>query len=198
MTRASDINLAISLGVDALGFIFYPKSPRGLDLAQAKNLISTLPPFLTAVAVMVNPEVSLVRQILEQLPVQCLQFHGEESPQFCQQFNFPYIKAVPVLSTQSITTALKDYTHATAILLDTPSQNHGGSGKTFDWQQVPKQSDKPLIVAGGLHAGNIRQAIASCHLYAVDVCSGVEVSPGIKDPEKMKSFVNALGDKDVF
>lgn len=197
MTRESDIAAAVSLGVDAVGFIFYPASPRAVTLEQAKSLLTAIPPFVAAVAVLVNPDAALVQQILRELPIHYLQFHGAETPEFCQQFAHPYIKAVPASSPESINQAMQQYTQAKALLVDTPSLQHGGSGQSFNWETVPKHRDKPLILAGGLHAGNIKAAIASCHPYAVDVCSGVEAAPGIKDLEKMKAFITSLGDNHV-
>lgn len=194
MTRATDIATAISLGVDALGFIFYPNSPRALTLEQAKPLMADMPAFVSKVAVVVDPDVDFVKQLLAQLPIHYVQFHGNETAQFCQQFKRPYIKAVAGVSTEAIDQAAQAHPWAAAILIDTPSLKHGGSGQAFDWQLIPKSCSKPLILAGGLTADNVKQAATISQAYAVDVCSGVEVSPGIKSPEKMKLFVNALGD----
>ena len=194
MTRATDIEHAISLGVDAIGFIFYRKSKRYLSVDQAKLLLKGLPAFVDAVGVFVNPDVSFVQQVLSELPIQWLQFHGDETPTFCEQFGRPYIKAVSAASTAVITQAVADYQHAAAILLDTPSINaRGGSGVPFDWQIIPHQLVKPIILAGGLDASNVSAAIATCTPYAVDVCSGIEASAGLKDHEKMTRFVGRCG-----
>lgn len=196
MTRSEDISHAISLGVDALGFIFYEKSSRNISLSDATSLISNLPPFVDAVAVVVNPDVSFVKQIISELSIQCLQFHGEETAAFCDQFGLPYIKAVPAISVDVITAATHEYQHAGAILLDTPSMHsRGGSGVPFDWNMVTQECAKPIILAGGLDAQNVRDAIVTCAPYAVDVCSGVETSAGIKDHEKMSQFVNSVRGK---
>ncbi len=196
MTRERDIAHATSLGVDAIGLIFYPKSSRYVSVEQAKILVQNAPVFLNIVAVLVNPAASLVEQIIRELPVQCLQFHGEESPEFCTQFKKPYIKAIQANSRDFITKLSSQHRHASAILLDTPSAAyHGGTGKVFDWEVIPENSKKPLILAGGLDANNVRKAVTGRSVYAVDVCSGIEVSPGIKDHDKMSQFVNALWGK---
>jgi len=192
MTRVEDIDHAIALGVDAVGFIFYASSTRHVTIELAKTLSKQLPAFVDAVAVFVDSDPSLVQQVITQLPVQYLQFHGHESAEFCSQFDRPYIKAIHATSTQCIENSIKEHQDAVAILLDTPSITHrGGSGKSFDWGIIPQVS-KPIILAGGLDALNVADAVSACSPYAVDVCSGVETSPGIKDWDKMNQFVNAL------
>lgn len=193
MTRAEDISYAVSLGVDAIGVICYVNSPRFVAVNDAKELLKDLPPFVDAVAVFVNPPVSDVLRVLAELPIASLQFHGEESPDFCEQFGRPYIKALPAVSAEFISKALHTYSTAQAILLDTPSEAvRGGSGKVFDWRLMPMGLPKPLIVAGGLSPENVLDAVSLCEPYAVDVCSGVEASKGIKDKEKMNRFVQVL------
>ena len=193
MTRAEDISYAVSLGVDAIGVIFYDKSPRFVAVNDAKELLKDLPAFVDVVAVFVNPTVSDVSLVLSELPIASLQFHGEESPDFCGQFGRPYIKALPAVSAEYISKAIHTYSTAQAILLDTPADAlRGGSGKTFDWGVIPRDLPKPLILAGGLSPENVRDAVNLCEPYAVDVCSGVEASQGIKDKEKMNRFVHVL------
>ena len=193
MTRAEDIAVAAKLGVDAVGFIFHPASPRCVTIAQAQVLLQTVPLFVSPVAVLVNPDKDLVKQILQTLPIAWLQFHGDESPAFCEQFGFPYVKAIPATGRDAIETALRSYHQASALLLDTPNLGkRGGSGVAFDWGIIPPQPSLPLILAGGLTVSNVRQAIAACHPVAVDVCSGVEQSPGLKDHEKMQAFVQEV------
>ena len=193
MTRAEDISYAVSLGVDAIGVIFYDKSPRFVAVNDAKELLKDLPAFVDVVAVFVNPTVSDVSLVLSELPIASLQFHGEESPDFCGQFGRPYIKALPAVSAEYISKAIHTYSTAQAILLDTPADAlRGGSGKTFDWGVIPRDLPKPLILAGGLSPENVRDAVNLCEPYAVDVCSGVEASQGIKDKEKMNRFVDVL------
>ncbi len=193
MTRSEDIAHAISLGVDAVGLIFYPKSTRCVSIAQAKVLLENVPAFVDAVAVVVNPERDLVHQIVEELPIQLLQFHGDESAEFCQQFNKPFIKAIHCDSTEHIEQAAQDFVTARALLLDTPSDGaRGGTGCAFDWKIIPKKVEKPYILAGGLDEFNVLEAIKLCHPFAVDLCSGIEASPGIKDHGKMSRFMQKL------
>lgn len=193
MTRAEDIHYAAELGVNTIGIICYPNSSRYVSVPKAKQLLRHLPPLMSVVAVLVNPSTALVDEILAELPVNWLQFHGDESPDFCNQFQRPYIKALPVENASSITEAIKNYPDAAGFLLDTPSTTaRGGTGQSFDWGLIPSNLDKPFILAGGLNSQNVEQALACCSPYAVDVCSGVEASPGIKDHRKMKAFVDAL------
>lgn len=193
MTRSEDIALAHSLGVDAVGLIFAPESPRCISVEQAKALLAAIPLFMDSVAVMVNPSIEEVRQVIRELPIQWLQFHGEESPEFCRQFAKPYIKSVRVHSSEDILGAISKYKDAAAILLETPAAMRGGSGQSFDWRLIPSERKKPLILAGGLNAENVAAAITVCRPDAVDVCSGLEHAPGVKDHEKMRAFVRALG-----
>ncbi len=195
MTRAEDIAYAVDLGVDAIGLIFYAKSNRFISIEKAAELLKDLPPFIDAVAVMVNPSMEFVQRIVDELPVQFLQFHGDESAQFCQQFNMPFIKAVHPDSAQTIHQKTQEFAGACALLLDTPSDTErGGTGLTFDWKIIPDNAAMPYILAGGLNEFNVREAVSVSHPFAVDVCSGIEAEPGIKDPEKMKRFVTVLWD----
>lgn len=193
MTREEDIQYAVSLGVDAIGLIFYEKSPRYVSIEKATQLLQGIPPFITVVAVVVNPAPSWLTKTIAALPIQALQFHGDESPIFCEQFGLPFIKAIPALSAEFIIKSTKEYSRAAAILIDTPSETRrGGTGVTFDWRMVPTQLDKPLILSGGLHANNVEASIKMMSPYAVDVCSGIEASEGIKDCDKMAQFVKAI------
>lgn len=196
MTRTVDIMHAVSLGVDAIGVIFYPESPRHVEIDKAKLLLKNVPAFIDVVAVCVNPEIAFVQQIITELPIQLLQFHGDETPEFCEQFNKPYIKAIPARSKESIVKAVEQYCGASAILLDTPSMvQRGGTGETFDWEIVPRSCAKPLIIAGGLTIENVNDVITVCSPYAVDVCSGVECSAGIKDHAKMHQFIRRVDER---
>ncbi|WP_392537413.1 phosphoribosylanthranilate isomerase [Legionella sp. 227] len=193
MTRREDIAHAINLGVDAIGLIFYSKSARCVSIEQAKLLLKDLPAFVNSVAVLVNPEQDFVHQILEELPIQLLQFHGDETVGFCQQFKKPYIKAIHSDSAEHIHQAAQNFVSARALLLDTPSETvRGGTGSVFDWNIIPQKVEKPYILAGGLDEFNVLEAIKSCHPYAVDLCSGIEMSPGIKDHGKMTRFMQKL------
>lgn len=193
MTRSEDIEYAIDLGVDAIGLIFYPKSARNISLEKARIIVNNIPPFVDIVAVLVNPEQSFVQQIINEIPVQFLQFHGEESSEFCRQFNKPYIKAIHPKTTMQIHNAVDEFFDASAVLLDTPSdKERGGTGVTFDWNIIPENLSKPYILAGGLNEFNILEAITTCHPYAVDVCSSIEALPGVKDHLKMSRFIKAI------
>jgi len=196
MTRSDDVAHAVRLGVDAIGLIFYANSPRYISIEKARILLKELPPFVDAVAVFVNPEKALVEQVLEELAVPLLQFHGDESVRFCQQFNMPFIKAMSADSSAHIQQVAQDFVSAHALLFDTPSDTvKGGTGVTFDWQIIPKTLAKPYILAGGLNELNVVDAVNVCQPYAVDVCSGIESSPGVKDHGKMSRFMQALWGK---
>lgn len=193
MTRADDIQCAIALGVDAIGFIFYDKSPRHVTVERAAQLLQKIPVFVTPIAVLVNPDPIWLTQTLSHVPIQVLQFHGDESPEFCEQFGLPFIKAIPALSAEVIIDASKAYSKASAILVDTPSMTkRGGTGVSFDWRMIPRNLDKPLILSGGLNPANIQASIQMISPYAVDVCSGIEASEGMKDHDKMTQFVKAI------
>jgi phosphoribosylanthranilate isomerase len=191
MTRIVDLKKAGELGVDAVGFIFDPESIRCIDLDLAKKLYRAMPVFVKSVGVFVNPSFLEVEHILKNIPLDYLQFHGEEEAQFCQQFNRPYIKSVPALSREHIQNVMDAHPHAEAYLLDTPVQSRGGSGIVFDWSLIPDFASKPIILAGGLNSTNIEQAL-SCNIMAVDVCSGIEESPGLKDAHKMMQVITVL------
>jgi phosphoribosylanthranilate isomerase len=189
-----DVEQAIHLGVDALGFIFYEKSARYVSIEHAKELVNSLPPFVDAVAVLVNPEVEFVTRLINELPIQLIQFHGDEDVDFCQKFHMPFIKAIHPLNAAQIVRSAEDFHSAKALLLDTPSTARGGSGIAFDWQMIPQSLPKPYILAGGLNEFNIGEAITQNAPYAVDICSGIESMPGIKDHVKMSRFMSALWD----
>jgi phosphoribosylanthranilate isomerase len=198
ITRVQDAVHAADAGVDAIGLVFYPHSPRVVSSAQAKILVDAVPPFVTKVGLFVNATQAQVRAVLEQVDLDVLQFHGEESPQFCAGFMRPYLKALRVNPQLDIGQSIREYTTAQGILLDTWHEKlHGGSGSTFDWslldplQGVLKPATR-LILAGGLHPNNVAQAITHTKPWAVDVSSGVESAPGIKSVELIKQFVAAV------
>ncbi len=193
-TREQDARIAIELGIDALGFVFYNNSKRAVT-PQMLKWLKNLPPLTQLVALFVNPSQALVDSVLEQLPIDILQFHGNEDPAFCQQFTPRYIKAVPMqgLSQQQALDYMQQHPQAAAFLLDNYGAGDiGGSGTAFDWGKIPTHTEKPLIMAGGLHADNVGVIIQQCQPYGVDVSSGVESAPGIKSAEKMAAFVNAV------
>jgi phosphoribosylanthranilate isomerase len=193
MTRAEDMTAAAALGVDAVGLVFYPKSPRYVDVGQARDLVATLPAFVTVTALFLDPEENEVRAVLDSVRVELLQFHGGEPAEFCRSFGRPYIKAVPMGSRADIAEYARRHSGAAALLLDSHAAGQkGGTGVSFDWGSIPKVDGPPLILAGGLNAGNVATAIRIVRPYGVDVSSGVESQPGIKDAVKMEAFVNEV------
>lgn len=189
MTQLKDAVYAVEQGADAVGFIFYKKSPRSVTMKGVKEIISKLPPLVDTVGVFVNETSDRVNKIADYCGLDMVQLHGDESPAFCRKIRRRVIKACRVENLQSIK-QLEKYP-VSGFLLDTFSENtHGGTGKTFDWNlALPAKKIGPVILAGGLTPGNVRQALNRVRPYGVDVCSGVEKSPGIKDPEKVRSFM---------
>ncbi len=192
ITRADDAQHAIANGVDALGMVFYAGSRRALSITQAVELVKHWPPFVCRVGLWVNPSVVEVQAAIDMNCVDLLQFHGDESEQFCQQFLRPYIKAIRVgADIHQWQQQLNLYPSAQAILLDTQTNGQwGGTGQCFDWQLWP-QSKQPLILAGGLTPKNVAQAVSQLRPYAVDVSGGIEVTGqfGVKDPVLMSEFI---------
>lgn len=190
ITRLDDALNAIAAGADALGFVFYEPSPRAISAEQAAAIIAQLPPFVSCVGLFVDAPASVVRDTLALAPLSLLQFHGDEPEAYCQQFQRPYMKALRVQSGDDVAARMADYPSATAILLDAwhPTQ-HGGTGLVFDWQQVPAQLSNRVVLAGGLSAANVIQAIHATKPYAVDVSGGVESAKGIKSADKLFAFM---------
>ena len=183
---------AVEAGADALGFVFYPPSPRFVDLQKASALARMAPPFITSVGLFVNAEPQFVRETLAAVPLHLLQFHGDEDEAYCRQFNRPYIKAARMRPGIDLLQYVSAYPSAQAILLDAFVDGYGGGGKVFDWNLIPRSLPKPLILSGGLDAGNVGEAIVRLRPAAVDVSSGVEADKGIKDAEKIHAFVSAV------
>ena len=193
MTRSEDALLAAKLGADAIGLIFFTGSKRCVNIKQAQEILTELPPFVSSVGLFVNPSATEVQHVLSQLPVHMLQFHGDESPEFCRQFCRPYIKAIRVKTSADILSAAELYADADALLFDAAvTGKYGGTGQTFDWQLLPQQLPVAWILSGGLNPNNLSAAIAETGAQAVDVSSGIEASTGIKDPEKMANFMTIL------
>jgi phosphoribosylanthranilate isomerase len=193
VTRRGDALEAAALGADALGFNFWPGSKRHLSMSAARVIIEALPPFVTPVGVFVNPPLDEVLRALDRTGIQMVQLHGNESPRLCARIPVPVIKALPVSSRASLR-ALSRYRVA-AYLLDTATPGYGGSGHTFDWgvlSSLPRAA--PVVLAGGLTPQNVAEAIRRVQPYAVDVASGVESSPGVKDSRKMARFIRAAKD----
>lgn len=193
MTRLDDALLAARLGVDAIGLVFTARSKRRVDLAQAREIVAALPPFVATVALFMDDEASLVSRVIEQVRPSLLQFHGEETDHWCVQFGRPFLKAMAMGDGPAASSQLHEYPHAVGLLLDGHCRGEaGGSGKTFDWSLLPDVRKQPLIVAGGLDPDNVAAAVRMARPWAVDVASGVESSPGIKDPARLEAFVRAV------
>lgn len=194
ITRLEDALAACAAGADALGFVFYDPSPRNIEFAEAAKIIRKLPTFVSTVGLFVDAEAEKIEKALEQVPLNTLQFHGEESPAFCQSFGHPYIKAIRTKDEATVVRALADYQQASALLFDTYVPGvAGGTGEKFDWQLFPKSSHSQVcILAGGLTPQNVVQAIEQTQPYAVDVSGGVEQSKGIKDPQLIQEFISGV------
>lgn len=193
ITRAEDAQTAARLGADAIGLVFHDASPRNVTLEQAHALLRCLPPFVTRVGLFVDADPGLVEQIVSLVPLDLLQFHGQESAADCARHDKPYIKAIRMKPGLVLREAISAYAEARGILLDTYSNAAvGGTGETFDWTGVPTDLERPIILAGGLNPGNVAAAIQQVRPYAVDVSSGVESSKGIKSAEKMSAFINEV------
>jgi len=192
ITRRQDAEIAIEMGADAIGLVFYEPSPRAVTIAQAKLILEQLPPYITAVGLFVNADSSFVQQCIDQLPLNLLQFHGDEPADYCEQFELPHYKAVRMRDDVDLREISKQFDKANALLVDSFQEGvPGGTGKTFDWSLV-ESIDKPIILAGGLNAANVRTAIENVKPYAVDVSGGVELEKGIKDPEKIYAFMQEV------
>ncbi len=193
ITSSADALAACAAGADALGLVFYAPSPRCVTLERAVEIVAAVPPFVTIVALFVNEEAATIHRILERVPIDCIQFHGDETPVFCAQFQRPYIKALRMRPGLDVVGISRGYEGARGVLLDSWQPGvPGGTGQTFDWSGVPAQLSRPLVLAGGLDEHNVATAIAAVRPAAVDVSGGVEASPGIKDAGKMNRFVAAV------
>lgn len=193
ITRIEDALAAVQAGADAIGFVFYPKSPRAVTFQQARDIISALPPFVTTVGLFVNTSRCEMGELLDAVPLDLLQFHGDEIVADCDCWHRPYIKAVRVKAGDDIAAACRAFPSASGILLDTYVEGvPGGTGEAFDWSLIPQGLSKPIILAGGLTPDNVAAAIAQVRPYAVDVSGGVEASRGIKDHAKIQAFIEAV------
>jgi phosphoribosylanthranilate isomerase len=193
ITRPEDAQTAAASGADAIGLVFYAPSPRAVDIGQAAEITAALPPFVTVVALFVDEPAAVIERTLEVVPVDVIQFHGDESPEFCSRFRRPWLKALRVRPDLDIAAACAAYRGARGVLLDSWQDNlPGGTGKTFDWALAPRDLPRPVVLAGGLNDRNVAAAISRVRPAAVDVSGGVESSPGIKDPARIERFVAAV------
>ena len=195
ITRADDAALAATLGVDAIGLVFYEPSPRFITIEQAQNVAAAATPFVTRVGLFMDAAVKQVEQVIAAVSMDLLQFHGSESVEYCESFDKPYIKSVPMLGSIDLPTFIAKYPSASGFLLDAVQNGDaGGQGQTFPWSAFPaaNATSQSLILAGGLQPENVAAAIVATSCYAVDVSSGVESEKGIKSAEKMQQFVNEV------
>jgi phosphoribosylanthranilate isomerase len=198
LTREQDLRVVANSGVDAIGLVFYEKSPRHVSVQQGVELRRHVLPFVTVVGLFVNPTVNYVHEVLAKLSLDVLQFHGEESPEFCQQFGKPYLKAIRVKAGVDLVECAARYSSAQGLLLDAFVEGtQGGTGESFDWELIPQNLHLPVILSGGLDAGNVAAAVKQVRPYAVDVSSGVETSKGIKDAAKIAAFIKEVKDVDI-
>lgn len=190
ITRVEDALAAATFGADAIGLVFTEASPRYVSIEQARVITAAVPPFMKVVGLFVDASADRIREVLGQVPLDLLQFHGREAPEDCRQFGRPFIKAVRMVPDVDIVAQARRYAQATGLLLDAyDPQLAGGTGATFDWTRIPPNLGKPVILAGGLTSENVARAIQTVRPYAVDVSSGVEQSKGIKDAAKVAAFI---------
>ena len=193
ITRVQDGLAAVRLGAHAIGLVFYDASPRAVATKQARMSVDALPPFVTAVGLFVNAEPDAVRKTLAEVPLQLLQFHGDETPAYCSAFGVPYLKAVRVKPGVDLLQYGHDFREARGLLLDAFVEGvRGGTGARFDWNLIPRDLALPIVLSGGLDPGNVEAAVRAVRPWAVDVSSGVEAAKGIKDAAKIEAFMNGV------
>ena len=198
MTRIEDAVLAARLGADAIGLVFTARSPRQVTLAHARAIVGALPPFVTTVALFMDDDARLVDDVIQQVQPDLLQFHGREGDAWCAQFGRPFLKAVAMGAGVAALPHLRDYPSASGLLLDGHGSGQaGGRGKSFDWSLLRHKLAQPLILAGGLQADNVGDAVRRLRPWAVDVASGIETAPGIKDAARLATFIQAVRDADA-
>lgn len=197
LTRIEDVLAAVDAGADAIGLVFYPPSPRFVSFERAAELVRAVPPFVTTVGLFVNPAPAFVDQALETVPLQLLQFHGDESEAECARYGRPWIKAARVRPGIDLVEFCSSHPSAVGILLDAFVEGYGGGGKTFDWSLIPDGLGRRLILSGGLDAGNVTEAIRRTRPWAIDVSSGVESAKGIKDAGQIAAFIMGVRNADV-
>lgn len=188
------LQACIQAGADAVGFVLYPPSPRAVDVAQAAQLAKLLPPWVSPVVLLVNPQEDQVQEVIQHIPNALLQFHGDESPAFCGQFKRPFLKAIRMKADTQLSAEAERFAQAQGLLVDSWSEQYGGTGHTFDWRWLDGYGEDhpPLILSGGLEAGNVGEAVKQIQPYGVDVSSGVESQRGVKSLEKIAAFCQAV------
>jgi phosphoribosylanthranilate isomerase len=198
ITRVEVALAVVDSGADAIGLVFYERSPRAVSLPQARAIADELPPFVTLTGLFVNAGRDTIEQVLDQVPLGLLQFHGDETPAQCEGYRLPYIKAIRMRPGVDLDQAASDYPGAAALLLDAYSPDaYGGTGECFAWERIPTDLPCPIVLAGGLDADNVADAVRRVHPYAVDVSGGVEAAKGIKDADQVRAFVAAVRSADA-
>ena len=197
LTREQDVDDAVESGADAIGFVFYAKSPRHVEVARAVELARRLPAFVTPVGLFVNAEADHIAQATDAIPTLLLQFHGDETPAACQAPGRPYLRAARMALGFDLLKFEGNYPDAQAILLDAHVDGYGGAGKVFDWSLIPRDVSHPLVLSGGLHAENVIEGILRVRPWAVDVSSGVELAKGVKDAAAMRRFCEQVREADA-
>lgn len=192
LTRETDVEAAVAAGADAVGFNCFAKSPRHVAPARLRPLTRGLPPFVTPVLLFVNAPSDLIEDAIEAVPNALLQFHGDEHEPACSRYGRPYLRALRMEEGVDLLDFERQFQSAAALMFDAPSPGYGGSGQTFDWNRIPLRRSKPIVLAGGLVPGNVGDAIRRVRPYAVDVSSGVEDAPGIKNTVRMNEFIAAV------
>jgi phosphoribosylanthranilate isomerase len=193
ITRVEDAVSAVNAGADAIGLVFYAPSPRCISVEQAQKIIAAIPPFVSVVGLFVSAPKAEIEAVLSKVRLDILQFHGDETVGECEQINLPYYKAIRVKAGTNLLQYEVEFGSAKALLLDAHSESaFGGTGQTFDWNLIPKNLTKPIILAGGLTMENVEVAIQQVRPYAVDVSGGVEVTKGIKDVAKIAAFMQGV------
>jgi len=197
LTREVDLDAAVDAGADAVGFVLYDKSPRHVTIERAAELASRLPAFVTPVGLFVNASPGFIAQAVLAIPQLLLQFHGDEMPVDCDAQARPYLRAARMARGFDLLNFAAQYPNALAFLLDTHVEGYGGGGKVFDWSLIPRNVPRPVVLSGGLHAGNVTDGILQVRPWAVDVSSGVEAAKGIKDAAAICRFCEAVREADA-
>jgi phosphoribosylanthranilate isomerase len=197
ITSPDDARMAADAGADAVGLVFYSPSPRAVDVERAAEIVAALPPFVTPVALFVDPQPHAVEHVLAACSVGLLQFHGEEPPALCRAFGVPYLKAIRVRPEVDLLQSLARYDDAAGWLLDAFHDGlYGGTGRAFDWDLVPRAASRPMVLSGGLTPENVAEAVRKVRPWAVDVSSGVEAAKGVKDAAKVARFIAGVRNAD--
>ncbi|MEE4193122.1 MAG: phosphoribosylanthranilate isomerase [Halieaceae bacterium] len=197
ITRPEDAQAAAAAGADAIGLVFYPTSPRAVTIEQAQAVLAATPALVTRVGLFVDADAGWVAEVARELSLDLLQLHGDESVEYCETLQYPWMKALRVRPDTDVAAEVARYAAGSAVLLDAYKQGvPGGTGESFDWTQAPAEATVPLVLAGGLEPGNVGAAIDTLRPYAVDVSGGVESAPGIKSPERIAAFARAVAQAD--